>query len=89
MQPISNVSFINQNSYIITSVIILMIMASILFRDGIRLLDITAITVVAATFFVSWLLVRPTQSTLTNIYEAGDIFTNEDMPILLEFQSEY
>ena len=64
-------------------------MASVLFRDGIRLLDITAITVAAATFFVSWLLVRPTQSALANIYEAGDIFTNEDLPILLEFQSEY
>ena len=82
-------SFINQNYYVITSIIILMVMASVLFRDGIRLLDITAITVAAATFFVSWLLVRPTQSILTNIYEAGDIFTNEDMPILLEFQSEY
>ena len=82
-------SFINQNSYIITSIIILTIMASVLFRGGIRLLDITAITVAAATFFVSWLLVRPTQSTLTNIYEADDIFANEDIPILLEFQSEY
>ena len=64
-------------------------MASVLFRDGIRLLDITAITVAAATFIVSWLLVRPTQSTLTNVYKASDIFTNEDIPLLLEFQSEY
>ena len=66
-----------------------MVMASVLFRDGIRLLDITAITVVATTFYISWLLVRPTQSTLTNVYEASDIFTNEDIPLLLEFQSEY
>ena len=64
-------------------------MAAVLFRDGIRPLDITAITVAAATFFVSWLLVRPISSTLSSIDEAEAIFANEEVPTLLEFQSEY
>ncbi len=82
-------SFINQNSYIITCALILVIMASVLFRDGIRVIDITAITVAALTFFVSWLLVRPTPSALSSIDEAEAIFANEQIPTLLEFQSEY
>lgn len=82
-------SFINQNSYIITCALILVIMASVLFRDGIRVIDITAITVAALTFFVSWLLVRPISSTLSSIDEAEAIFANEQIPTLLEFQSEY
>tara|TARA_B100002003_G_scaffold182746_1_gene170992 strand:+ start:273 stop:467 length:195 start_codon:yes stop_codon:yes gene_type:complete len=64
-------------------------MASVLFRDGIRVIDITAITVTALTFFVSWLLIRPTSSALSSIDEAEAIFANEEIPTLLEFQSEY
>jgi hypothetical protein len=64
-------------------------MASVLFRDGIQALSITAIAVAALTFFVSWLLVRPTPSALSSIDEAEAIFANEEIPTLLEFQSEY
>ena len=64
-------------------------MTSVLFRDGSRILDITAITVTALAFFVSWLLVRPTPSAISSINEAEAIFANEEIPTLLEFQSEY
>jgi len=82
-------SFINQNSYIITCALILVLMASVLFRDGIRLLDIAAITVAIATFSVSWILLRPTPSTLSSIDSVEAVLENGEIPTLLDFQSEY
>jgi hypothetical protein len=64
-------------------------MASILFRDGIQLLDIAAITIAIVTFSVSWILLRPTPSTLSSIDSVEAVFANEETPTLLDFQSEY
>jgi len=82
-------SFINQNSYTITCALMLVFMASVLFRNGIQLLGIVAITVAIATFSVSWILLRPTPSALSSIDSVEAVFANEEIPTLLDFQSEY
>ncbi len=64
------------------------VVAVTLLRDGVRILDVVALVAMASVFSLSWLLLRPGPSTLTEV-DAVEAGLAARKPTLLEFQSEY
>ena len=85
MKPMT---YINQYSFTLTAVLVQAVIAIILLRDGVRGLDLVALAGIATAFCLTWLLLRPGQSTLTEV-DAVEEALASGKPTLLEFQSEY
>ena len=81
-------TFINQRSYIISGILVPLIIAFTLFRDGINLLDIILVLGSIAAFVSIRLLLKPTRSLLTTT-DAVKAALDSDKPTLVEYQSEY
>lgn len=81
-------NYFNQHSFTAIATIVLIVIAIVLMRDGIRFLDVVSLAAIASVFGVSWLLLRPGQSTLTEADAVETVLTSGD-PTLIEFQSEY
>ena len=81
-------SFINQHSFTLTALFVEAVLAILLFRDGIRALDVAALATIAIAFALSWLMLRPGAGTMMD----GDTLQaklESSGPTLLEIQSEY
>jgi hypothetical protein len=81
-------NFFNQHSFTITAAFGTLVLAIILFRDGISRNDLITISALVVGLILAFLLFRPDPS----IYE--DLATIEEKigagtPVLLEFQSDY
>lgn len=81
-------SFINQHSFTLTVLFVETVLAILLFRDGIRALDVVALAAIATAFAISWLMLRPGASTMTDV-DAVEAALESSGPTLLEVQSEY
>ncbi|MBO37317.1 MAG: hypothetical protein CL612_05750 [Anaerolineaceae bacterium] len=81
-------TFINQRSYIISGILVPLIIAFTLFRNGINLLDIILVLGSIAAFVSIRLLLKPTRSLLTTT-DAVKAALDSDKPTLVEYQSEY
>ena len=81
-------TFINQRSYIISGILVPLIIAFTLFRDGISLLDIILVLGSIAAFASIRLLLKPTSTPLTTT-DAVKAALNSGKPTLVEYQSEY
>ena len=81
-------TFINQRSYIISGILVPLIIAFTLFRDGISLLDIILVLGSIAAFASIRLLLKPTSSPLTTT-DAVKLALDSGKPTLVEYQSEY
>ena len=80
--------FINQHSYMISGILIPLIIAFTLFRDGINLLDIILVVGSIAAFVFVGLFLRQTSSQLTTIDAVKEALAS-GKPTLIEYQSEY
>jgi Mn2+/Fe2+ NRAMP family transporter len=81
-------SFINQHSFILTALFVEAVLAILLFRDGIRALDVVALVTIAIAFAISWLMLRPGAGTMMD-GDALQAKLESTGPTLLEIQSEY
>ena len=81
-------TYVNQHSFTLTALLVQAVFAIILLRDGIRVMDIVALAVMAIAFVLSWLLLRPGPSTLTEVDAVKTALASGE-PTLLELQSEY
>ena len=81
-------TFINQRSYIISGILVPLIIAFRLFRDGISLLDSILVLGSIAAFVSIRLLLKPTSSALTTT-DAVKLALDSGKPTLVEYQSEY
>jgi uncharacterized membrane protein required for colicin V production len=80
-------SFINQYSYLLTSIFVTVVVAFFLLRDGLSRRDVIAIGSIAGAFVIAWFFVRPTPSNLTQ--DQIEAAMKSGKPTLIEFQSEY
>jgi len=81
-------SFINQHSFTLTALFVEAVLAILLFRDGIRALDVAALATIAIAFAISWLMLRPGTGTMME-GDALQAKLESSGPTLLEIQSEY
>ena len=81
-------NYFNQHSFTLSAIIVYAVVAVILLRDGVRILDVVALAAMASALSLSWLLLRPGPSTLTEV-DAVEVRLAARKPTLLEFQSEY
>ena len=81
-------NYINQHSLVVGARLVQISFTVMLLRDGIRLQDIVALSVIATTFGISWILLRPGPSTFTD-FDDVEASLASGKPTLLEFQSEY
>ncbi len=81
-------SFLNQHSFTILSLLAFIVLAIILVRDGVKTNDIIALVALGLGLGVAFLLFRPGRSTSD---EAQEVLTQigAGQPVLLEFQSNY
>lgn len=81
-------SILNQNSFIILSLLGFLILASILLRDGIKTNDIMILAALAIGVAIAFLLFRPGESSSE---EADQVLSRigAGQPVLLEFQSNF
>ena len=79
---------INQYSFLWGAVFLLLILAILLFRNGIKKTDFAILGGAVALIAVIWLLVRP-QATPSANSENVQSQIGMGSPILLEFQSPY
>ena len=85
---LGDMTYFNQNSFIMGALLALCIVSILLFRDGVRVRDLAALAAVTSAFGLSWLIVRPGPSTLADV-EAVEAALGSGRTTLLEFQSEY
>jgi hypothetical protein len=81
-------TFINQRSYIISGILVPLIIAFTLFRDGINLLDIVLVSASVIGFVSLGRLLKPSSSPLTTM-DAVKAALASGQPTLIEYQSEY
>ena len=81
-------NYFNQHSFTMIALLVHVIFAIVILRNGIRFLDLVALTAMASVFGISWLLLRPGPSTLTEA-DAVEAALATGVPTLIEFQSEY
>ena len=79
---------INQYSFLWGAVFLLLILAILLFRNGIKKMDFAILAGAAALIVVIWLLVRP-QATPNANSDNIQSQIGMGLPVLLEFQSPY
>ncbi|NIM95272.1 MAG: hypothetical protein GTO18_16360 [Anaerolineales bacterium] len=81
-------SFINQYSFVITALVIIIIFAIILFRKGIEANDVIAVGALLIGFILAFIFLRPGESTLN---ETDEILNQigKGKPVFLEFQSNF
>lgn len=79
---------INQYSFLWGAVFLLLILAILLFRNGIKKTDFAILAGAAALIVVIWLLVRP-QATPNANSDNIQSQIGMGLPVLLEFQSPY
>ena len=80
--------FINQHSFILAGVGLMMLVAFLLLRDGAKWSDALALAALAGGLALAFFLLRPGKSTLS----AGERILariGAGKPVLLEFQSNY
>lgn len=78
--------WINQNSFLITAAAATVILAAVLFRDGIRTSDLIALGALAAGLALAYFLLRPGPAATS---ESAQAEIGRGTPVLLEFQSPY
>ncbi len=81
-------NYFNQHSFTLSALIIQAVVAVALLRDGVRVLDIVALAAMASAFGLSWMLLRPGPSTVTDVGAVKAALAAGE-PTLLEIQSEY
>jgi hypothetical protein len=81
-------SWLNQHSFVAASVALLILVAALLFRDGIRLTDLLALAALAAGVWAAYALLKPGPST-SDRAESIRAEIGAGRPVLLEFQSPY
>lgn len=79
----------NQYSLFLVVLVILGVMGAFLFRKSPRLPEIIAFIVVLLGLVVAWIVLRPTQTPLSNAAEEVRTRIGSGKPVLLEFQSPY
>jgi hypothetical protein len=82
-------SMINQYSLFLILMALLLLLASFLFRKGIRIQPIIALLVIFAGILVAWMALRPTQTPLSDAASDIQARIGAGQPVLLEFQSPY
>ena len=82
-------SMLNQYSIILILIAILAGLAFFLFRKGIRIQEIIAFLVIFAGLAAAWMVLRPTQTPLTDAASGVQARIGAGKPVLLEFQSPY
>lgn len=80
--------FINQHSYTLAAVAAVLILAVLLFHDGVRVNDLIALGALIAGLVFAYVLFRPSVSSSTDSSRI-DALTRTGKPVLLEFQSPY
>jgi uncharacterized membrane protein len=81
-------SFFNQHSFTILSLLAFVILAFILLRDGVAANDIIALLALALGLGIAFLFFRPGKSTSDQAQEVSAQI-GAGQPVLLEFQSNY
>lgn len=81
-------SVINQYSFLIAGAGALVVLAALLFRDGVRSGDFLALGALTLGLALAYALLRPGQGT-ANASDAVRAEIGEGSPVLLEFQSPF
>jgi hypothetical protein len=81
-------AWLNQHSYLAATAGLLILVAALLFRDGVRPTDLLALAALAAGAWVAYALLQPGASTLDRA-ESIRAEIGAGRPVLLEFQSPY
>jgi uncharacterized membrane protein required for colicin V production len=79
--------FINQYSYLLTSIFVTVLISFFLLRDGVSRRDVIAIASIVGAFVVAWFFIRPTPSRAAQ--DQIEATLKSGKPTLIEFQSEY
>ncbi len=82
-------SVFNQYSLFLILVAFLAMLAFLLFRKGIRIQEIIAFSMIFAGLAVAWVVLRPTQTPLSDAASHVQARIGAGRPVLLEFQSPY
>ena len=81
-------ALINQHSFLFAAVAALVLVSTVLFRDGARPSDWFALGALGAGLALAYGLLRPGPPTQSQI-QAVDSLIGAGQPVLLEFQSPY
>ncbi len=81
-------TFINQHSFTLSAAAVVVILAAVLLRDGVRANDLVALGALILGLGLAYFLLRPGPST-SALAEQLTAPIGAGRPVLLEFQSPY
>lgn len=81
-------AFFNQHSFTISALVVLLVLAALLLRDGVQANDLIILGAMILGFTLAFFFFRPGDSTF-NLVEDVEDHIGKDLPVLLEFQSNY
>jgi hypothetical protein len=81
-------AFFNQHSFTLIGLASALILSILLFRDGAQQSDFIALGALILGFVIAFMLLRPGESTTDDATEVAAQIGKE-LPVLLEFQSNY
>ena len=81
-------AFFNQHSFTISGLVLLIVLSVLLFRDGAQPNDFIALGALILGLVAAFLLFQPGESSFQDANEVTAAI-GQDMPVLLEFQSNY
>lgn len=81
-------TFFNQHSFTISAVVVIVILGALLFRDGVQANDLIIFGATILGFALALFFFRPGDSTF-KLAEEVESHIGKDLPVLLEFQSNY
>lgn len=81
-------AFFNQHSFTISALVVILVLGALLFRDGVQANDFIILGATILGFALALFFFRPGDSTLNHVEEVED-HIGKDLPVLLEFQSNY
>lgn len=80
--------WINQHSFLLVTIVALLVLGGVLLRDGVRANDGLALGALAGGLILAYVLLRPGPSTHSEVDEVHRLI-GAGRPVLLEFQSPY
>ena len=81
--------FFNQNSAVLLSAALVLIVAVFIFRRKARWQDFLALGVIVAALAAAWVILHPVQTPLMEDAKKVRAMIGGGAPVLLEFQSPY
>ncbi|MBI5354197.1 MAG: hypothetical protein HZB50_16255 [Chloroflexi bacterium] len=80
---------LNQYSFIIASIFLILVAGLILLRNQPKLKDFLAFGMIVMGFVIAWVMLHPHQTPLMGNAKAVSEMIGNGTPVLLEFQSPY